>query len=320
MKKQSKTKKIVADAAFTDGVQEGSFKDWIVSKLDGMFVDNIPLEAIKDLPARYMYVGGMIAHLASIACFVFFISTGYNNARNTEFISLSKSEGECTDVTRQNTGEYLATDTGYWEGNEKFDPALAIYKVNFYSLNIDTSGYKAMISGFKDSITEIGATAKYKDASRNILNWIAYEYSSPQYQFQLTGNSEDVFSRYYTVGGLATVEGTCDVPHSSSLDGANHLLRMEFNIAAYITDSYCMKAGHPLRLGYNPFYDFYTFRIDMDLNSLVIAIAVSYTANYCVSYCFKYSLRAGRPKCPEYLVLESNSRDKRDNRNEWWGR
>lgn len=160
MSKTKKVKKVVADAAFTEGVHEESFKEWFFSKLEGMFVDNIPLDAIKELPPRYMYLGGMIAHLASITCFIFFIYTGFENARNTEFISLSEEDGECTAVTRQNTGQYLATDTGYWEGSEFYDPALAIYKVDYFGLDIDTEGYQSMMSGFRSTIEAVGAKAE----------------------------------------------------------------------------------------------------------------------------------------------------------------
>lgn len=115
----------------------------------------------------------------------------------------------------------------------------------------------------------------FQDAGRNIMYWITFEHSSPQYLFQMTGNSIDVFNRYYTIGGLATVEGVCDITHTSTLDGANHLLRMEFSFSEYYADFFCMKAGDPVRLGYNPNYDYDTFRIDIDLNSLLIAVAVS---------------------------------------------
>jgi hypothetical protein len=79
-----------------------------LAKIDGMFVDNIPMDAIKELPARYMYLGGIIAYAGAIACFVYFIYNGYDTARNTEFISLSEDDGECEPVTRQNTGIYIA--------------------------------------------------------------------------------------------------------------------------------------------------------------------------------------------------------------------
>ena len=113
------------------------------------------------------------------------------------------------------------------------------------------------------------------------MYWITFEHSSPQYLFQMTGNTIDVFNRYYTIGGLATVEGVCDISHTSTLDGANHLLRMEFKYSEYAADFFCMKAGHPVRLGYNPNYDYDTFRIDIDLNSLVIAVAVSRPDRLC---------------------------------------
>ena len=56
-KKPPKIRKEKVDATFTEGVQQESFKEWFISKIDVMFVENIPLDAIKELPARYMYLG-----------------------------------------------------------------------------------------------------------------------------------------------------------------------------------------------------------------------------------------------------------------------
>ena len=216
----------------------------------------------------------MLAYASAIACFVFFIYTGYDTARNTEFISLSENDGECSAVTRQNTGTYLATDEGYWEGDENYNTALTIYRADFFSLDVDTDEYKAIINRFRASIEELAILAETQDAARNIMYWITYELSTPQYLFQMTGNSVDVFYRYYTIAALASREGVCDIPHTSTLDGGNHLLRIEYPFTEYMAESKCTAAATPSLLGFNPDYDFDTFRVDLDLNSLLIAIAV----------------------------------------------
>jgi hypothetical protein len=146
--------------------------------------------------------------------------------------------------------------------------------VDFYSLNIDDAEYKSMISLFRTAIKKVGDKAMTQDAARNIVYWITFEMSSAQYLFQMTGNSIDVFNRYYTIGSIASEEGVCDIPHSSTLDGGNHNLRMEYSYSEYNATSACMDAGDPSTLGFSSNYDYDTFRIDIDLNSLIIAVAV----------------------------------------------
>ena len=67
-KEGAKVRKASVDAEFTEGVQAQSFLNWAAMKIDNMFVDNIPLDAIKDLPLRYMYFAGKVAAL-KICCF-----------------------------------------------------------------------------------------------------------------------------------------------------------------------------------------------------------------------------------------------------------
>jgi hypothetical protein len=283
-KKAVKVRKEKVDAAFTEGVQEQeSFKEWILAKLDSMFVDNIPMDAIRELPTRYMYLGGSITYIGALVCFIFFLYSGYDTARNTEFISLSETDGECYAVTRENSGIFLATDTGFWEGTEAYSAALAIYKVEFYRLDLTQEEYEVMVNRFQDSIRPVGQKALHYEAAHNIVSWITFELNDPHFLFQMTGNSVDVFDRYYLIGGIASVEGVCDPVHMSSLDGGNSLLRMEYGYTEYVVDKNCMAAVNPVHLGYNANYDHDNFRVDIDLNALVIAVAVC-----CECLCLEY--------------------------------
>lgn len=282
MNKQKKVKKVTADVTFTEGVQEESLKEWLASKLDAMFVDNIPLDAIKELPERYMYVAGLIAHAAAGACLLYFVLTGYWVATKKEFITVNSDDGICESISRENGGKYLVTDTGYWDGTDGFDPALTIYRMEFFSFAMTQDDYKSLMREFKDEIKGIAAGAAQRDAAHNLMYWMTWEMDSPNFLFELTGSSLNVFDRYYTIGYMATVEGVCDVANSATYNGANHRLRLEHSVEEFRNSSLCLSAGHPGHLGYNPNYDFGTFRIDLDINSCLIAIAVSSFAVRCI--------------------------------------
>lgn len=272
--KRKKAKKVVADPSFTEGVQEESFKEWFISKLDNMFVDSIPMDAVRELPGRYMYIAGAITHMAAIACFVYFIYTGYDNAINTSFISLSDSEGYCESVSKQNSGTFLATETGYWDGTEGYEPALTKYRVDFFGLKATADEYKSIIREFRSEIEAVGNMAKSYDAAFNLLFWITWEWSDTNYLFQMTGNAVDIFSRYYTLGAIATMEGVCEIPRTSFLDGANNVLRLEYAYDEFIADPICRESITPSSLGYDPDYNFNVFQIELDVNALLTSLAV----------------------------------------------
>ena len=97
---------------------------------------------------------------------------------------------------------------------------------------------------------------------------------SSNFLFELTGSPRDVFN-YYTIGHMATVEGACDVSNSVTYNGANNRLRLEYSYSAFRNSSLCLKTAHPVHLGYNPVYDYDTFRVDLDLHACLIGVAVS---------------------------------------------
>ena len=217
---------------------------------------------------------GSIAHAATIACLVYFIYTGYSVAINKQFISISSEDGDCEALSRENSGSYLATDTGFWEGTDGYKASLAIYHLEYYSYATTLEEYSSLIRSFKREMKLLGETAEKRDAAYNIMNWIAWELANPNYLFQLTGSSIDVFNRYYTIGNLATIEGVCDVDGIATYNAANYRLRLEYSVSAFRNSSLCMSTAHPYNLGFNENYDYDSFRIDLDLNSCLISVAV----------------------------------------------
>ncbi len=72
-------------AASTEEVE--TLGHFMIRKLDDVFVKNIPLQSIRDLPVRYMYIFGALAHLLLISTFIYFTYNGYHSALKTTFVS-----------------------------------------------------------------------------------------------------------------------------------------------------------------------------------------------------------------------------------------
>lgn len=66
------------EIVFTDSEEkeEPTLYEWLVEKVDELFINNIPLESIRELPPTYMYSLGSIAYTLSIFCLIWFSVAG----------------------------------------------------------------------------------------------------------------------------------------------------------------------------------------------------------------------------------------------------
>jgi hypothetical protein len=68
------------DTIFTDSEEkdELTLYEWLVDKIDEMFIENIPLDSIKELPTTFMYSLGCASYTLSLFCLIWFIRSGNN--------------------------------------------------------------------------------------------------------------------------------------------------------------------------------------------------------------------------------------------------
>ena len=95
-----------------------------------------------------------------------------------------------------NSGTYLATKGGVWEGGNGFDYANASYEliiVNFESTPQETQqGFTAMY----DILKIVGESAKKRDLAENLLFWMSWAIVYPTNKaqsFSMSGNNENKF-------------------------------------------------------------------------------------------------------------------------------
>ena len=139
-----------------------------------------------------MYIGGVIVYAGALACFIYFLITGYEEATK-EFMSVNKGDGICEAVARENDGNYRATNEGFWEGTPAYTPSLAKFEIDFYGLAITSDEYKELIRYFRKEVEKVGKGALTRDAAYNLMYWISYEIQSPLFQFQFTGSNRYTF-------------------------------------------------------------------------------------------------------------------------------
>ncbi|RYG94204.1 hypothetical protein EON65_57860, partial [archaeon] len=76
--KEKPSKPVAADTEPTEGEEEErTMYEFVIGHLDKFFVDHIPVESLKELPAVYMYYGGVVAYISAFALFAYFVGTSY---------------------------------------------------------------------------------------------------------------------------------------------------------------------------------------------------------------------------------------------------
>jgi hypothetical protein len=280
-------------------VEEETFREYALRLMKTKFVETIPSSSIKELQPKYLYSFGAIAHLFSLACFVYFIWTGFKNAMSVQFISLNKEDGRCQAVLKPVTGTFLGDIQGQWFGNPGFDISLSKYSLELQNFEQTIHEYRDMMDQVNVELTLLGKKALRRDLADNILLWITWQTvltnSKTVNTFSMKGNPLVVFNRDLNLGLFASIAGECLVPATASfvevrfgfqtaiLHSFSHLFFLsqstgKFHLATNATqfrnDPVCTRAAVPENLGYNAYYDYENFDLAMDTRTAAIAAAV----------------------------------------------
>lgn len=154
-----------------------------------------------------MWVIGSFSYIFSALIFFYFIATGYRIQRTQEFVSLSKSDGECSDVALTVEGSFLATDSGIWEGFESFNYHKATYFIHL-------SQYKETDATFWQQMNEIvlpqlhymAANASDRNTVDNLMLWMTWTASlRPHIEGDLN---------FFSMTGMCTNKCDCLFMHS----------------------------------------------------------------------------------------------------------
>lgn len=215
--------------------EEESFREYALRLMKTKFVETIPSNSIKELQPKYLYTFGAIAHLFSLACFIYFIWTGFMNAMSVQFISLNKEDGRCNAVLKPVTGTFLGDIQGQWFGNPEFDLSLSKYSLELQNYEHSIHEYREMMDQVNVELTMLGKMARRLDLADNILLWITWQTvlvnSKTVNTFYMLGNPLVVFNRDLNLGLYASIAGECLVPTTTSFEEVTELyLSLTLNI------------------------------------------------------------------------------------------
>lgn len=253
-----------------------------MERLDETFTSAIPSEDIRAMPAKYRYPIGILLVLSLVALLIDLIYTAYTVARNTQYLSPldgDTASANCEAITTTNSGNYLFSFTGYWQGSTGFEYAQASFELLLTSYSSTTSNFNAGMDSLYSGISNLGTYMKTYDLSINILVWTSYailiETNNTANRFVMSGDPVVVFDRQHVTVSSMSIHGICNITAATGFDYATGSLYVTYPYKEYMNHPVCNETFNPLYAGYVPGLTEDTIDLAIDVRSLVTAIAVN---------------------------------------------
>lgn len=259
---------------------------FISRTLDEAFIENIPLEAIRELPVFYRYVFGAIAEILMGGMFAYFMWSVYVQGTTSAFISLDMSSGDCKEIKKSITGQYIADTNGVWNGNEGFDYTRGLYVVGFTEASITQKEYVEILTSANEQVHALSDRAAKQDLTYNLLiymswqficNPVVHEYCVPfvGQSFAFSASSQYVFSLSYVDSTLSNNVADCMSPSISHYDLANSENVGTYTYSDFMMDSTCNTTVTPENMGYDGVLDGAEFSMSLDSRTLIDSMSVN---------------------------------------------
>ena len=253
----------------------------ICKSTNKIFVDNIPLDLIKDLPSSQRSLCALLAYSIVFVLFVVSLYQGIEQSKRS-FISLTPDSGICRPVPKLLSGSYLMDSEGNWEGSRSFVTENATYEVVFDRFLNTGSRFEIFIDDISKEIQRWSEVMKLAVMTDQLLFWTSWQYEIEiggyVQKFRFTGYPRQIFKAEVYHGGVASISGTCEVPNTPFFDAATGQLRISWEYNMFLTGRNCYNSLMP---------DIFTFptlvrapegqkfSIDFDIEGVITSIAVN---------------------------------------------
>jgi hypothetical protein len=259
-----------------------SFRDYAVARLDKMFHDYLPSDDIKAMSPEYMYPLGWLVFICLIGIFLSVFLNGYYSAVNREYLSPftgKTASKNCFTIPTVNTGTYLATQQGSWQGADGFQFGKATYELTTVSTAFSYDEYDYLMNKVYNSLQFVKNISVNYDLASNLVYWMSsmfvpYPGNTAQ-RLTFMGTPQVVFNRQKIVGTVSNVEGECNVTSTAAFNTQNGLLTLSYDYNEYVNNRICNDSVSPSLLSYLPSTDNGYFSLHLDTRSIITALAVN---------------------------------------------
>jgi hypothetical protein len=266
--------------------RDETMSEFIYRTIDDAFVDNIPLDAIKELPIFYRYLFGAMAEILMACMFAYFMWSVYIQGTTAAFISLDINSGDCVVVKKSITGEYIADTNGVWNGNQGFDYTRGLYVVGFTEASITQEEYAKILTLANEQVHALSDRAMQQDLTYNLLIYMSWQFiCNPQLHdycvpfigqsFAFSASSQYVFSLSYVDSTLSNNIADCMTISLSSYDLANSENIGSYEYADFVADPTCNTIVNPENMGYDAVLNGAQFSMHLDSRTLIDSMSVN---------------------------------------------
>jgi hypothetical protein len=259
-----------------------SFKEYFMMKMKDMFLDNLPSDDIKAMSPEYLYPIGIIAFVCLVGIFLAVFLNGFITSSKTSFLSPSTSDvpmKNCRTISTINTGSYLATESGVWEGADGFQYSQAAYELTLTSMSIDHDTYVYVMNSAYNSLLGVKNLSYSFDLASNLVYWMSGTFlpfsQNVAQRFFFVGSPLVVFDRQKTTGTIANVHGHCNATSKAVFDANSGKLSLIYDYPEYMETPMCRDALDPDLVGYLATSDGNEFSVEFDIRSMITCVAVN---------------------------------------------
>jgi len=240
-------------------------------------------DEVKEMPGHGMYFVGILANIGAAVIFSLLVWETYESTLNTVFLSPNSTSGICYPALRPLSMTVLADTFGSWQSAALFDSSRAVYSFTFQEYTVNNAGWKNTTGNLQGSMAIIGALMTNLTLPINILYWTSWtgffdahgSNGNTTQEFNLYGDVAIIFNRQYVHGLISNVDSDCNATSTSNFDPATYILSTEYSYKEFVSNPSCSKIINPVQVGYDGLYDGDSFVLEMDMRSLVTAMAVN---------------------------------------------
>lgn len=231
---------------------------------------------------EYLYPIGALAVLSLIAIFLAIFLNGFYSSIHTQYLSPSSGTSaskNCVSIPTINTGNYLATQSGIWQGADGFQYGNAAYLLSVTSLSLLYDDYATMMNDAYKSLQQVNENALSNDLAQNLVYWmsgVSLPYpDNPAQRLSFTGTPLVIFNRQKVVAGMANVLGACNATSVTNFDPSTGKLTIAYNYEDYVASETCMNIINPIYMGYYGPSDKNEFKLTFDVRTMITAVAIN---------------------------------------------
>ena len=277
---------MAAKSKFDGENEDESLKEFLIRSMDETFIDNIPMEAIKDLPKFYMYLFGAFGEIFGLLVFTYFMYSVYEQGVQQQFISITPSSGNCNEIPKSVSGSYIADENGSWAGSSNFDPSEGIYVIGFTDAHLTFPEYEQSMQLAQTQMQLLSAGSVSQNLATNLLLYMSWQFVCDPtvhsfckgfvgQSFAFTASSQYSLAVTYLDVTISNEKADCLALSVSSYDLANAVNTGSYDYATFMGNPTCNTSVVPQHMGYDSTLSGPSFSIGMDVRTMIDSVAVN---------------------------------------------